>query len=130
MQFNIQTSVGELHILKYGHDADKPTIIFLHESLGSAELWRDFPKKLGELTICSVLVYDRQGYGKSSAFTTSKRGNDYLETEADILKEVLTIYNINKAILFGHSDGGSIALIAAAKYPFLIIGVLTEGALI
>ena len=61
-------------------------------------------------------------------FTTSTRGNDYLEMEADVLKEVLEINNINNAILFGHSDGGSIALIAAAKYPSHIEGVITEGA--
>jgi len=128
MQLNIKTSVGELHILKYEYDVDMPTIIFLHESLGCVELWRDFPKKMRELTACNVMVYDRQGYGKSSAFTTSKRSNDYLEIEADILMEVLTIYNINKAILFGHSDEVSIALIAAAKYPALIKGVITEGA--
>ena len=87
-----------------------------------------FPKKLGELAKCNVLVYDRQGYGKSCPFTFAKRDNDYLEIEADILLEVLEGCSIDKAILFGHSDGGSIALIAAAKYPSHIMGVITEGA--
>lgn len=128
MQLNIKTSVGELHILKYGYDANRPTIIFLHESLGCVELWRDFPKKMGELTACNVVVYDRQGYGKSSPFTFAKRGNDYLEIEADILLEVLEVCSIDKSILFGHSDGGSIALIAAAKYPSHVMSVITEGA--
>ncbi len=128
MQLNIKTSVGELHILKYGYNPDRPAIVFLHESLGCVELWRDFPKKLGEITLCNVLVYDRLGYGRSGPFTTSKRGNGYLETEADILIEVLKVCSIEKAILFGHSDGGSISLIAAAKYPSYIIGIITEGA--
>ncbi len=128
MHFHLKTSVGELHALKYGNDAIKPTIVFLHESLGCAELWRDFPKKLGTLTTCNVLVYDRLGYGKSSPFTTLKRGKDYLEIEADILIEVLKVCKIDKTILFGQSDGGSIALIAAAKYPSQIKGVITEGA--
>jgi pimeloyl-ACP methyl ester carboxylesterase len=127
MRLNIKTSVGELHLLKYGNDVNKPTIVFLHDSLGCIELWRDFPRKTGDLAGCNVLVYDRQGYGKSGAFTTSTRGNDYLEKEADVLKEVLEACGIHKAILFGHSDGGSIALIAAAKYPSYITGIITEG---
>jgi len=128
MHLNIKTSVGELYVLKYGNDANRPTIVFLHESLGCVELWRDFPKQMGEITACNVMVYDRLGYGKSSPFATAKRGNDYLEIEADILLEVLEVCSIDKAILFGHSDGGSIALIAAAKYPLHISGVITEGA--
>jgi len=128
MHINLKTSVGDLHALKYGNDIIKPTIVFLHESLGCAELWRDFPGKLGTLTTCNVLVYDRLGYGKSNPFTSLKRANDYLEFEADILIEVLRLCNIDKAILFGHSDGGSISLIAAAKYPSHIIGVIAEAA--
>lgn len=107
---------------------EKPTIIFLHDSLGSIELWRDFPKQLSALSACNVLVYDRQGYGKSSAFTTTDRGNDYLELEADTLHQLIALLQLKQVILFGHSDGGSIALIAAAKYPQHIAGIITEGA--
>lgn len=115
MHFNIKTSVGELHVMKHEKDPNRPTIVFLHDSLGCIELWRDFPKNLGALADCNVLVYDRKGYGKSSPFSTSKRGNNYLEIEADTVQEVLEVCGIKHAILFGHSDGGSIALIAAAK---------------
>jgi pimeloyl-ACP methyl ester carboxylesterase len=128
MQFHLKTSTGELHVVKYGNYAERPTIVFLHESLGSVELWRDFPKKLEELTKSNVLVYDRQGHGKSSSFMTLERDNDYLESEADILLEVLNAYGIDDTILFGHSDGGSIALIAAAKHPSKIIGIISEAA--
>ena len=107
---------------------DKPTLIFLHDSLGCIELWRDFPMKLGEATNCNVLVYDRQGYGQSSSFTSHERTTDYLEKEAYVLIELVKQFGIKQAILFGHSDGGSIALLAAAKYPFSILGVITEGA--
>ncbi len=109
-------------------DQERPTIIFLHDSLGSIELWRDFPDQLGKATGCNVLVYDRQGYGKSSPFAGSDRKNDYLEIEADVLNQLIEQCRIKKVILFGHSDGGSIALIAAAKYPFRIMGIITEGA--
>jgi pimeloyl-ACP methyl ester carboxylesterase len=108
--------------------ANRPTIIFLHDSLGCIQLWRDFPQKLGERTNCNTLVYDRLGYGKSNPFMNAERNNDYLEREADILAEIITKYSIENAILFGHSDGGSIALIAAAKYPLKISAIITEGA--
>ncbi len=106
----------------------RPTIVFLHDSLGCIQLWRSFPRELGQLTHCNVLAYDRQGYGASAAFTTTQRRNDYLETEADTLVKLLDASGIDKAILFGHSDGGSIALIAAAKFPERCAAVITEGA--
>lgn len=107
---------------------DKSTIIFLHDSLGSIELWRDFPDKLAQLTGHPVLIYDRQGYGKSCDFSYDKRDNDYMELEADILIQLCEKWNIEKPILFGHSDGGSIALIAAGKYPEKISALIVEGA--
>lgn len=106
----------------------RPTIVFLHDSLGCIELWRDFPKLLGEKSGCNVLVYDRQGYGKSCPFTDAERENTYIEKEADFLSELLDFWKLDQVILFGHSDGGSIALIAAAKYPEKIKAVITEGA--
>ncbi|WP_212003293.1 alpha/beta fold hydrolase [Chitinophaga sp. HK235] len=115
--------------VKYKEEAAKrPTIVFLHDSLGCIDLWRDFPEKLGKEIHCNILVYDRQGYGQSDPFTDLPRNNDYLEKEADVLHELIQQTGIQQAILFGHSDGASIALIAAAKYPAAIIGVITEGA--
>lgn len=108
--------------------ADRPTIIFLHHSLGSIDIWRDFPAKLGAATNCNVLVYDRQGYGQSGPLGEEPRTSAYLENEADILNALIEQCDINKAILFGHSDGGSIALIAGAKYPSRIIGIISEAA--
>lgn len=106
----------------------RPTIVFLHDSLGSIELWRDFPLTLGEMTNCNVLMYDRQGYGKPSPFISMERSNDYLEKESSVLIKVLENLGLKKVILFGHSDGGSIALITAAKYPDVVSGIVTEGA--
>ena len=106
----------------------RPTIIFLHDSLGCIALWRDFPEKLGALTNCNVLVYDRQGYGKSCPFAYIGRDTRYMEHEADILMDLLQLWGIQQPVLFGHSDGGSIALIAAGKYPGTIAAVITEGA--
>jgi pimeloyl-ACP methyl ester carboxylesterase len=119
MTLNVYQTIG---------DNSKATLFFLHDSLGCVKLWRDFPNKLGSLTGCSVLVYDRQGYGESSSFNKTDRANDYMELEADVLDQLMSKCEIGNAILFGHSDGGTIALIAAAKYPARIKGVITEGA--
>jgi pimeloyl-ACP methyl ester carboxylesterase len=128
MQYLLKTSVGELSVLHYKAYANKPTIVFLHESLGCIELWRDFPKRLGEMTQYNVLVYDRLGYGRSGPFTTIKREADCLDIEADILLEVLVLCKIDNTILFGHSDSGTIALIFGAKYPTKVSGIISEGA--
>lgn len=106
---------------------NKPTIVFLHDSLGCVQLWRDFPAKLADETGCNLLVYDRLGYGKSFPMPTYERENDYMETEAYVLNGLLDIFNIKEAILFGHSDGGTIALITAAKHPKKIKAVICEA---
>ena len=106
----------------------RPTLIFLHDSLGCIALWRDFPERLSEAAQCNLLVYDRLGYGESAPMPTSHRENSYLEHEADVLHSLMAHCGITDAILFGHSDGGSIALLVAAKYPSYIRGVVTEGA--
>ncbi|ANF49554.1 alpha/beta hydrolase [Chryseobacterium glaciei] len=106
---------------------NKPTIVFLHDSLGCTQLWRDFPSKITEETQCNTLVYDRLGYGKSFPMISHERENNYMELEADVLNELLEELNINNAILFGHSDGGTIALIAASKYPEKVKAVICEA---
>lgn len=121
-------SNNNLHITHQQNYPIRPTSTFLHDSLGRIQHWRNFPEQLGHRTHCNALVYDRQGYGQAAPFTHPERDNTYLEKEADVLHHLLQATGIQKAILFGHSDGGSIALIAAAKYPEQIIGILTEGA--
>lgn len=110
------------------HDVAGPTIVFLHDSLGCIQLWRDFPNQLADVTNCNFLVYDRQGYGASVPFGPETRDSRYLEKEADFLDALLAQLNIEQAILFGQSDGGSIAIIAAAKYPARIRAVISEAA--
>lgn len=95
---------------------EKTPIILLHEGLGSIRQWKDFPEKLADLTGRSILLYDRQGYGNSPALS-AKRDPGYLHDYA--LKELpalLSALEINKPILFGHSDGASIALLFAAHH--------------
>lgn len=128
MQQQIILNGVSLYVSHIQENSSRPTIVFLHDSLGCTLLWRDFPAVLGNHTGSNVLAYDRQGYGASAPFSDTKRDNSYLEKEADLLQELLQATGITDAILFGHSDGGSIALIAAAKYPERIKGVITVGA--
>jgi pimeloyl-ACP methyl ester carboxylesterase len=109
-------------------DRRRPTLVFLHDSLGCITAWRDFPDRLSTATACDAIVYDRRGYGASSPFGPQPRTPRYLEEEADVLMRVLDANQVSKAILFGHSDGGSIALVAAARYPERVRAVVTEGA--
>lgn len=117
-----------LRVARFISNPQAPTLLFLHESFGCIRHWRDFPEALARATGCNALVYDRQGYGGSDPFSSLERGNDYLEKEADILQQLLEKLELEKVILFGHSDGGSIALIAASRYPRRITAVITEGA--
>src|ERR1700710_354562 len=93
--------------------ADAPTIVMLHEGLGSAALWGDFPDKLQAATGTGVLVYSRAGYGASSPVRLP-RPLDYMHTEAlDVLPKLLDKIGFRRGLLLGHSDGASIAAIYA-----------------
>src|SRR5438045_8700064 len=66
-----------------------PTIVMLHEGLGSVSTWGEFPQNLAEKTGCGVFAYSRAGYGKSSTITL-RRPLDYMQREAaDVLPKLL-----------------------------------------
>src|ERR1700678_2097170 len=93
--------------------ADAPTIVMLHEGLGSAALWGDFPDKLAAATGMGVFVYSRAGYGASSPVTLP-RPLDYMSREAlEVLPALLDAIGFRRGVLLGHSDGASIATIYA-----------------
>jgi pimeloyl-ACP methyl ester carboxylesterase len=86
-----------------------PTIVMLHEGLGSVTTWGDFPSRLAERTGAGVFVYSRGGYGKSSTITLP-RPLDYMQREAtDVLPRLLDAIGFRRGILLGHSDGATIA---------------------
>ncbi|MFT4962613.1 MAG: pimeloyl-ACP methyl ester carboxylesterase [Paracoccaceae bacterium] len=92
-----------------------PTILMLHEGLGSAALWRDFPEALSRKSGCGVVAYSRYNYGRS-ALTAFPRRFDYLEHEAlVVLPAVIDALGLKQCILFGHSDGGTIAALQIAE---------------
>jgi pimeloyl-ACP methyl ester carboxylesterase len=93
-----------------------PTIVMLHEGLGSVSLWRDFPQAVQEATGLGVLVYSRWGYGKSDPFHDYPKPVDYMTPEAQVgLRDVLRALGVTRPILLGHSDGASIAIIYAGS---------------
>lgn len=106
---------------------DKPVLVFLHEGLGSITQWRDFPEDLSAATGLSALVYDRTGYGRSSALP-QPWPDDFLLRQAHLLPHLLDRLHITKPVLFGHSDGGTIALMVSALYPNLPLATITEAA--
>jgi pimeloyl-ACP methyl ester carboxylesterase len=105
-----------------------PVLVLLHDSLGSVALWRDFPERLAEATGLGVFAYDRRGHGGSDPLGARPRTSAYLHDEAATLARVLESAAIEDAILFGHSDGGSIALLAAAHHPAPVRAVVAEAA--
>jgi len=95
--------------------ADAPTIVFLHEGLGAITRWRDFPAALCGRLGWGGLVYNRQGYGGSNPLR-SPLLPDFMHRQAlDVLPRLLQTFDIRRPVLFGHSDGASIALIYAGS---------------
>src|SRR5262245_36202404 len=91
-----------------------PTLVFLHEGLGSVALWKDFPDRLAAAVGLPALIYSRFGYG-GSAPAPLPRPVTFLDDEAtEVLPRLLDAAGIDDALLIGHSDGASIALLYAA----------------
>src|SRR5881628_2629052 len=83
----------------------KPTLVFLHEGLGSIRQWRDFPAKVATATGCRALVYDRYGYGQSDVLAEAKRTVRFMHDEAlSSLPELLRSLGVENPLLIGHSD--------------------------
>jgi len=95
--------------------SDAPTIVMLHEGLGSAGLWGDFPEKLQAATGAGVFAYSRAGYGASTR-AKLPRPLDYMHIEAlEVLPKLLDQIDFRRGLLVGHSDGASIAAIYAGS---------------
>ena len=106
----------EYHLIP-GQRSDRPTLVFLHEGLGSVALWRDFPASVAQATGCRTLIWSRLGHGQSAPLAAARKPS-YLHAEAlQHLPPLLAALAIERPVLIGHSDGGSIALIHAAVFP-------------
>lgn len=103
-------------------DPAAPLLVFLHEGLGSLALWRDFPERLCQAAGVLGLVYSRPGYGRSTPRPPDEQwGLDFMHVQAEqLLPALLAALGVagqpGGYHLLGHSDGGSIALIHAARF--------------
>ncbi|HEY5211063.1 MAG TPA: alpha/beta hydrolase [Stellaceae bacterium] len=110
-----------------GTRAGLPTLVFLHEGLGSISLWRDFPDRLAAATGAPALVYSRHGHGKSDRLI-GNRDVDYMHREAlEALPELRRQLGLDEVVLVGHSDGASIALIHAGDGRWPVRGLILEA---
>src|ERR1700716_2109755 len=113
----IRIADKQLEYVWYGPRPDTPgaapALVFLHEGLGCVAMWRDFPERLAQQTGCGALVYSRAGYGNSDPIELPRPVGFMHEEALVTLPRVLDAFAIRAAILVGHSDGGSIAIIHA-----------------
>jgi pimeloyl-ACP methyl ester carboxylesterase len=104
-----------------------PLVVFLHEGLGSLAMWKDFPRALCDAAGLRGLVYSRPGYGRSTARAAEQAwGLDFLHRQAhEVLPALLDALGVQQPVwLFGHSDGGSIALLHAARFAERVAGAV------
>lgn len=106
--------------------AEAPVLVFLHEGLGSVAMWRDFPARLCEAVGARGLVYSRPAYGRSTPRPAEERWQpDFMHRQArEVLPALLAHLGVERPWLFGHSDGGSIALLFAAAFPQALRGAI------
>lgn len=109
------------------HDPNLPTIVMLHEGLGSVAQWKDFPGQLARQTGAGVFVYSRYGHGDSDALT-EPRSVFYMHHEAHVvLPEILRKAGIERPVLLGHSDGASIAILYTGRFPDSVAALILEA---
>ena len=107
-----------------------PLVVFLHEGLGSVSMWRDFPERLCAAARCRGLVYSRPGYGRSTPRARHEHWQpDFMHRQAhEVLPALFEALGIDTAAdppwLLGHSDGGTIALLYAARFVRRCAGVI------
>ncbi len=110
-------------------DAAAPLMVFLHEGLGSLAMWKDFPHRQALALGWRGLVYSRPAYGRSTPKLAEARWRpDFMHRQAqEVLPQVLAALGLagdERIWLFGHSDGGSIALLHAAAFPARVAGLV------
>ena len=116
----------ELQRIEGAAGLSAPPIVFLHEGLGSVAMWQgregSWPEAVCAATGRSGIVYSRRGYGQSAPVPDVRGAGrlrpDYMHHEAwDVLPALLDALGVQQPVLLGHSDGASIALLHASRYP-------------
>ena len=106
---------GELELLEIPGDPDEAALVLMHEGLGSVGLWRGFPERLAAATGRRTVAFSRYGHGQSDAPPNPRTPSFMHEEACDALPRLLAAIGFQRGILFGHSDGASIATIYAGS---------------
>lgn len=129
----ISTYAGSLFVKSWTPLADTKSpsaapVILFHDSLGSVELWRDFPETLALTLGRRVIAYDRPGFGRSYARTDILEADFIINEAAGAFTAVRSELGIEDFIAFGHSVGGAMAAVCAATFPDQCVALITEAA--
>lgn len=126
----IHTSRGRLFVKRWvaRNDATRAPVVLFHDSLGSVELWRDFPERLALATGRDVVAYDRPGFGRSDPRHDTLHANFIRDEAAGALPAVLEQLAAKAFVAFGHSVGGAMATACAAAFPERCRALVTEAA--
>lgn len=129
----VWTYVGNLYVKIWAPPADTNSpstapIVLFHDSLGSVELWRDFPEILALTLGRQVIAYDRPGFGRSYTRTDTLEADFIINEAAGAFAAVRSELEIEDFIAFGHSVGGAMAAVCAAAFPKQCVALITEAA--
>ncbi|MDO6442340.1 alpha/beta fold hydrolase [Marinobacter sp. 2_MG-2023] len=129
----ISTSDGELFVKSWTpvsgiKPATTAPVVLFHDSLGSVELWRDFPELLARSLGRQVIAYDRPGFGRSYARADALESDFIISEATGPFTAILDELGIKGFIAFGHSVGGAMAAVCAATFPDRCVALITEAA--
>ena len=104
-------------------DSEAPVIVMMHGGLDCTSTWKDLPEAIARTSGLAVLSYDRWGYGGSEAYVGRRDRSYRFEESGPVFAEVLRHFGIRQTVIFGHSDGGAMGILAAAAHPQAVRGV-------
>ena len=104
-------------------DGEAPVLVMMHGGLDCTSTWKDLPEAIARASGLAVLSYDRWGYGGSDAYVGRRDRSYRFEESGPVFAEVLRHFGIRRTVIFGHSDGGAMGILAAAAHPHTVRGV-------